>query len=107
MNNKEKFFLVKQGLNKSMLYPMLGTMLGGTAGSFAGTALGGQSGMIAGTGLGGTLGYMGGLLAYNLPRRLKKQKQKLEKKKRGEKLTEQDLANLEYHNSAEAKESIG
>lgn len=92
---------------------LLAALMGGGVGATLGSPLvmpGGNVSTSLGMGLAGALA--GGTLHHygtrSLERNLSKQKKDLDdKKKRGEKFTEQDIANLEYLNSAEAKETMG
>ena len=86
---------------------LLAALMGGGAGATFGAVMpGGNVNTSLGLGLVGALGA-GGLHHYatgSLDRSTKKQKKDLEdKKKRGEELTEQDAANLEYLSSEEGK----
>jgi len=92
---------------------ILSALTGGAVGATLGSPLVMPRGDVStslGMGLAGALA--GGALHHygtsSSERKLSKQKKDLDdKKKREGKLTEQDLANLEYLNSAEAKESMG
>ena len=106
--------LAKDAGLKALLQPTIGLGLlppallaaGGFGGAALGAAVGGPVGMALGGGLGGGLGTFAGI-HYSLPKRLKKQKQKLlEEQERGEELSEQDRVTLDYLNSTEAEETL-